>query len=78
MDSYGYYTQTIDFDASGSTIDTSSATYNWTFGDGSTDSTMYPTDQHYYSYTGTYTVTLTITDSSGQTSNPYTLQVTVN
>lgn len=78
MDSFGNYNQTINFDASSSTIGTSGATYMWGFGDGSTDSTMNNTDQHYYYSTGTYTVTLTITDDANQTSNTMTEQVIVN
>ena len=76
-DYYGNYTQIIDFNASGSSIGTQSATYNWDFGDSATDSTSNPTDSHTYASTGSYTVTLTITDSAGQTSNAYSLTITV-
>jgi PKD repeat protein len=67
----------VTVDASGSTIGTSSATYNWDFGDGFTDTQTVPTDQHTYNLSGTYTITLTITDSAGQTSPAVTQQVTV-
>lgn len=40
--------------------------YLWDFGDGSTSTAQHPT--HRYEAPGTYTVTLTVTDSSGQTS----------
>ena len=72
---YGY----IAFDASGSTADpsTSIATYNWQFGDGYTDSTGNSQDSHSYSNYGSYTVTLTVTDASGQTSSSSTQNITV-
>ena len=74
-DSFGSPNVTVD--ASASTIGTSGATYNWDFGDGSTDTQTFPTDQHTYSVSGPYTITLTITDGAGQTSPPVTQQVTV-
>ena len=74
-DSFGSPNVTVD--ASASTIGTSGATYNWDFGDGSTDTQTAPTDQHTYSLSGTYTITLTITDGAGQTSPLVTQQVTV-
>jgi len=74
-DSFGSPNVTVD--ASASTIGTSGATYNWDFGDGSTDTQTVPTDQHTYSVSGTYTITLTITDGAGQTSPLVTQQVTV-
>jgi PKD repeat protein len=72
---YGY----IYFDASGSTADrsTSIATYNWQFGDGATDSTGNSQDSHSYNNYGSYTVTLTVTDASGQTSSAYTQSIAV-
>lgn len=72
---YGY----IAFDASGSTADpsTSIATYNWQFGDGYTDLTGNPQDSHSYSNYGSYTVTLTVTDASGQTSSSSTQTINV-
>ncbi len=65
---YGGYNQTVDFDATNSTISTPSATYDWNFGDGNTDSTSSPTDTHYYNSTGSYTVTLTVIDGANQQS----------
>ncbi|MGH2484496.1 MAG: PKD domain-containing protein [Ktedonobacterales bacterium] len=51
--------------------------YNWDFGDGQTDQTFSPQDYHdYYPATGTFTVTLTVTDNYGQT-NATTQTVTV-
>lgn len=40
--------------------------YQWSFGDGSTSSSVNPT--HYYSSSGTYYVTLTVTDDDGASS----------
>lgn len=76
----GYYTsynQYIDFDASPSTVGTQNATYAWSFGDGYSTTTQNPKYTYYYGNTGTYTVTLTITDDANQTSAPVTMQVNV-
>lgn len=51
--------------------------YQWSFGDGNTDTTYYSSDYHCYYYdafgnpdpAGDYTVTLTVTDAFGQTSS---------
>lgn len=71
---YYYY---VTFDASGSTVDqsTSISNYHWDFGDGSNDDTTSSTDAHSYSSSGPYTVTLIVTDATGQQSQPYSLQV---
>jgi PKD repeat protein len=53
------------FDASGSTDDTGIVAYAWDFGDGVTDSGVTP--EHEYSTHGTYTVTLSVTDSDDAT-----------
>ena len=50
-------------------------TYSWDFGDGQQDNEQSPT--HTYQNPGTYQVTLTITDSAGQTASD-TGQVTVH
>ena len=39
--------------------------YAWNFGDGRTGLTTSPTVSHTYAAAGTYTVTLTVTDSAG-------------
>ena len=70
----------LDFDASGSTASggASIATYTWNFGDGSPPvSTHSPTTTYAYAAGGLYTVTLTVTDSSGQTSSIQSQQVVV-
>ena len=72
---YGYVT----FDASGSSADpsTSIASYSWTFGDGATDSTGSSGEYHQYSNTGTYQVSLVVTDATGQTSSTFTANVVI-
>ena len=49
--------------------------WSWNFGDGTTSTAQNPT--HSYAVIGTYTVSLTVTDSEGQTSNAYTEQIVV-
>jgi hypothetical protein len=66
--------QTIVFDASGSyDSDGIIVSYLWTFGDGTTGTGAKPV--HEYTKSGTYLVTLVITDNSG---NTYTKQITIN
>jgi chitodextrinase len=57
----------IAFSSRGTTHDPSLTirSYAWRFGDGATSSSAAPT--HIYARPGTYTVTLTVTDSQGQT-----------
>jgi PKD repeat protein len=67
----------VFFDASGSS-DPNAATissYQWDFGDGSTGTGLTP--GHTYASPGTYTVSLTVTDSIGFSSTPVTHQITV-
>jgi PKD repeat protein len=55
----------VKFDASGSSdLSGSIVRYSWSFGDGGT-SAGGPATSHTYSAKGTYTVTLTVTDSNG-------------
>ncbi len=53
------------FDASASTDDHPIAAYGWTFGDGATGAGVTPS--HAFAVDGTYTVTLMVTDTAGQT-----------
>ena len=56
------------FDASASTDDKGIVSYSWNFGDGSPVVTMSVSKvTHAYSVAGTFTVSLTVTDSAGQT-----------
>ena len=64
---------TCSFDGSSSTAQPS-ATYAWTFGDGSSASGL--TVSHTYAAAGTYSVSLTVTDANG--SNTATTSVTVS
>jgi RHS repeat-associated protein len=64
--------QTIAFNGTGSTSPTGDAltTYTWNFGDSSTGTGATPT--HSYAAAGTYTVALTVTDTTGGTSSAST------
>jgi PKD repeat protein len=58
--------QSAQFDASESSAPVGSvASYKWDFGDGQTQTTTTPTVDHTYSTAGAKVVTLTVTDSSG-------------
>ncbi|HEU0192757.1 MAG TPA: PKD domain-containing protein, partial [Gaiellales bacterium] len=55
-----------NFDASASAPQsTPIAKYAWKFGDGTSATTSVPTTSHTYARSGTYTVTLTLTDAAG-------------
>lgn len=61
---FGYPPVTIQFDAGGSTSPNGPITsYSWRFGDGGT--AIGKRTSHTYTTKGTYTVTLTVTDSTG-------------
>jgi len=64
---------TFDFTSTSTT--TGTTTYAWDFGDGNTDATMNPS--HTYAAGGTYTVTLTVTDSCGTNTFTGTVSTTV-
>jgi PKD repeat protein len=53
------------FDASASHSDYGIASYQWSFGDGSTATTTTPTVSHTYTRLGTYAVKLTVVDTLG-------------
>lgn len=55
----------VVFDASGTSPLSSVSSYFWEFGDGYTETTTLPSTSHLYSFTGSYTATLTITTLEG-------------
>ena len=57
--------QAVQFDASDTEVDGTVASYEWEFGDGSDATGSSPV--HTYDEVGIYTVTLTVTDTNGQT-----------
>ena len=67
----------VAFDGTGSTADGDAdiAGYEWNFGDGATSTNAKP--DHTYSANGSYTVTLTVTDSAGMRSVAATANITV-
>ncbi len=70
----------ISFDASASTADpsTSITNYHWDFGDGKQAvDTTFPQTSYYYAATGSYRVTLIVTDATGQQSKPYITTLTI-
>ena len=59
------------FDATRSSVAYGSISgYQWSFGDGATVSSTGPTTAHTYAHTGTFTITVTETDSAGTTAPP--------
>jgi hypothetical protein len=63
------------FDASGSTDAGSKiVAYNWTFGDGTTETTSAPTASHNYKEAGIYTVRLSVSDENGCSGSSFTGQ----
>ncbi len=72
----------VNFDASASSdLDSgvSISSYNWSFGDGSAPlTTNSPMTSYTYAQPGTYTVSLTVTNTLGLTSTPVTRSVSVD
>ena len=63
---YPVANETVTFDASGSyDPDGSIVSYTWNFGDGNVTTVTIPMIEHVYTTYNNYTVTLTVTDSSG-------------
>jgi len=68
--------QTITFEDKSSAVDPATIeTWAWDFGDDSTSTLQDPT--HTYTTMGTYTVSLTVTDSNEETSNAHTEEIVV-
>ena len=68
---------TVNFSSAGSSDpDGTIASYNWSFGDGTSSTVSSPA--HAYSAIGTYTATLIVYDNSGTASAPASVTVTVN
>lgn len=67
---------TVTFDGSGSSDETSIASYTWTFTDGGTVTLTGVAPTYVFDTPGTYTVTLTVTDGGGNTDSD-TMTVTV-
>ena len=65
---------TVTLDGSASTDDTGIEIYSWNFGDGTSGTEVKPA--HSYTGAGIYTVTLTVTDRSGQTNTATTTVTT--
>jgi len=66
----------ITFEDKSSAVDPATIeTWDWNFGDGSTSTLASPT--HPYTTMGTYTVSLTVTDSNEETSNAHTEEIVV-
>jgi len=66
----------VQFSDTSSSVDTNIVSWSWNFGDGSSSTARDP--MHQYSNTGTYTVTLQVTDDYSQTSQQATRTITVN
>ena len=64
-DEYGIIPHVVEFDSSESISSSDITAYFWEFGDGQTSNRATPTN--IYTATGVYSVSLTITDSTGQT-----------
>ena len=72
--------QQVTFDASGSSTSDSDTiqSYTWNFGDGTAPQTTFaPTTTHAFANTGTWNVTLTITDAGSATSAPVARSLTI-
>lgn len=70
---------TVSFNASGSTDPNDAIVeYRWNFGDGNTATTTGAQTNHTFNDSGTYNVSVVAVDDDGATSNPATVQVTIN
>ena len=64
---------TVDFDSTATDVDNDNLTYLWDFGDGNTSTDADP--QNMYAMNGTYTVMVTVSDSTDETTASETVIV---
>ena len=76
----GAHPLAVNFNGSGSTTASGQTitSYNWNFGDGTTDATTVPTDSHTFAAAGTYTAQLQVQDSRGLTSAVSSIKITAS
>jgi len=65
----GEFTRTLTVDASASSDPDGISSYRWDWGDGTQDTSSDPYNMHSYSSGGEYQVTLTVTDTTGQSAS---------
>ncbi len=77
VDTFFGYQVTLDASQSQADPGTTLQKYTWSYGDGMTSSTAGALASYYYTNPGTYTITLVVTDATGQRSQPFKQTVTL-